>query len=98
MATYVALFNWTDEGIKNFRESPRRSEEFASLVKRVGGTVREELWTVGQYDVVCVIDFPDEETGVAALLQVSSAGHVRSTTLRAFRAEEMAGIIAHASS
>jgi uncharacterized protein with GYD domain len=96
MPTYVSLINWTDQGIKNFRDSTQRAEDFSQLVERSGGTVRELLWTVGQYDIVSVVDFPDEETGVAALLQVSSLGNVRSNTLRAFGAAEMSRIIGRA--
>jgi len=54
------------------------------------------LWTVGEYDIVCVTEFPDDETGVAALLRVGSAGNIRTKTLRAFSADEMADIIARA--
>jgi uncharacterized protein with GYD domain len=93
MATYVSLINWTEQGIKNFRDTTQRAEDFTRLVERSGGRVRELLWTVGEYDIVCIAEFPDEETGVAALLQVGSAGNIRSNTLRAFNADEMAGII-----
>jgi uncharacterized protein with GYD domain len=96
MPTYVSLINWTEQGIRDFRGSPQRAEDFRKLVESSGGTVRELLWTVGQYDVVSVVDFPDEETGVAAMLQVGSMGSVRSCTLRAFGAEEMSGIIRRA--
>jgi uncharacterized protein with GYD domain len=93
MTTYVSLINWTEQGIRNFRDTSQRAEEFTKLVESSGGTVRELLWTVGEYDIVCVADFPDDEAGVAALLQVGSAGNVRSNTLRAFSAQEMASII-----
>jgi uncharacterized protein with GYD domain len=93
MATYVALLNWTDQGIKGFRDSPKRSNDFSSLVESLGGTVRELLWTVGQYDLICVVDFDDEEAAVAAVLRVNSAGNIRSCTLRAFTAEEMSHIV-----
>jgi uncharacterized protein with GYD domain len=96
MATYVSLINWTEQGIKNFRETTQRAHDFTGLVEAAGGRVRELLWTVGGYDIVCVVDFPDDEAGVAALLQVGSAGSIRSTTMRAFNAEEMAGIIRRA--
>jgi uncharacterized protein with GYD domain len=96
MATYVSLINWTDQGIKNFRETTQRAQDFTGLVESAGGRVHELLWTVGSYDVVCVVEFPDDEAGVAALLQVGSAGSIRSTTMRAFSAEEMAGIIRRA--
>lgn len=97
MKTYVSLINWTDEGIRNFRDTTERAEDFSKLVENSGGRVRELLWTVGAYDVVCIADFPDEEAGVAALLQVGSAGHVRSSTLRAFSADEMSAIISRTS-
>ena len=94
MTAYVSLINWTDQGIKNFRDTTQRAADFSRLVESSGGRVRELLWTVGEYDSVCVIDFPDDETGVATLLRLGSAGNIRSNTLRAFSAEEMAGIIA----
>ena len=96
MTTYVSLINWTEQGIKNFRDTTQRAEDFSKLVENSGGRVRELLWTVGEYDIVCVADFPDEESGVAALLRVGSAGNIRSKTLRAFNQDEMAGIIRRA--
>jgi uncharacterized protein with GYD domain len=93
MNTYVSLINWTEQGIKDFRDTTQRAEAFTKLVESSGGKVRELVWTVGQYDMVCVADFPDDETGVAALLRVGSLGNIRSNTLRAFGADEMAGII-----
>ncbi len=96
MTTYVSLINWTDQGIKNFRDTGQRADDFSRLVESSGGKVRDLLWTVGEYDLICVADFPDDEAGVAALLRVGSAGNIRSNTLRAFNAEEMAGIIRRA--
>ena len=96
MTTFVSLINWTEQGIKNFRDTTQRAEDFSRQVESSGGTVRELLWTVGAYDIVCIVDFPDDETGVAALLRVGSTGNVRSNTLRAFSAEQMAGIIRRA--
>ncbi len=96
MTTYVSLINWTEQGIRTFRDTTPRAQDFTKLVEGSGGTVRELLWTVGEYDIVCIADFPDDETAVAALLQVGAAGSVRSNTLRAFNADEMAGIIRRA--
>jgi uncharacterized protein with GYD domain len=96
MTTYVSLINWTEQGIRNFRDSTQRAEDFTKLIEGSGGTVRELVWTVGEYDIVCVADFPDEETGVATLLQLGAAGNVRTNSLRAFNADEMRGIIRRA--
>ena len=97
MPTYVSLLNWTDQGIKNFRQSTERAKDFTKLVEANGGKVRELVWTVGKYDLVTIADYPDEESAVAALLQVSAAGNIRSNTMRAFSASEMEGIVARTS-
>jgi uncharacterized protein with GYD domain len=96
MATYVSLIRWTEQGIKDFRDTTHRADAFTKQVESAGGRVRELVWTIGQYDMVCVVDFPDEETAVAALLQVGSLGNVRSETLRAFSSEQMDDIIRRA--
>jgi uncharacterized protein with GYD domain len=93
MSTYVCLFNWTDEGIRHYRDTTHRAADFSKLVENHGGRVRDLVWTVGEYDVVAIADFPDDESGMAALLQVGSLGNVRTHTLRAFGADEMSGII-----
>lgn len=93
MPTYVSLIHWTDQGIKNYKDTTSRAEDFIKLVESNGGQVRETLWTVGEYDLVAVADFPDDETGTATLLQVGSLGNIRSNTMRAFNAEEMTAII-----
>lgn len=94
MPRYVSLINWTEQGIKDFRDTTKRAQDFTNVVERSGGKVHELLWTVGEYDLVSVVEFPDDESGVAVLLQVGSLGNVRTTTMRAFNAQEMDGIIA----
>jgi uncharacterized protein with GYD domain len=93
MATYVSLINWTEQGIQNFENTLQRAQEITGLVESNGGAVRELLWTLGGYDLVCIADFADEATGVAVLLQVGAQGNVRTTTLPAFSADQMADII-----
>ncbi|MGO9964808.1 MAG: GYD domain-containing protein [Acidimicrobiales bacterium] len=97
MPSYVTLLNWTDEGIKNFRQSTERAKDFTKLVEASGGKVRELVWTIGEYDLVTIADYPDEEAAVAALLKVAAAGNIRSNTMRAFSASEMDRIVARAS-
>ncbi|MGH8933742.1 MAG: GYD domain-containing protein [Egibacteraceae bacterium] len=93
MATYVVLLNWTEQGIKDYPGTVDRGSSFREMVSRAGGQVRELLWTVGEYDIVCVLEVPDEETAVALLLQVGSLGNVRTKTMRAFDADQITGII-----
>lgn len=94
MPTYVSLLHWSDQGIKNYKDSPSRAADFTKLAEGAGGRVRELLWTVGEYDLVSVVEFPDDETATATLLQLGALGNIRSSTLRAFNAEEMDAIIA----
>lgn len=96
MPTYVNLVKWTDQGIKNYKDSPSRAADFTKLVEGLGGSVRELLWTTGEYDLVTVVEFPDEEAAVAAGLRVGSLGSIRTSTMRAFSADEMGSIIAKA--
>ena len=70
MSTYVSLVNWTDQGIKNYKDSTSRADDFSKLVESLGGRVREVLWTVGAYNLVVVTEFPDDEAATAALLGV----------------------------
>ncbi len=87
MTTFVSLVNWTDQGIKNFRESAKRADAFAELVQKNGGSVKAIYWTLGEYDIVAIVEAPDAESGTAVLLQVGALGNVRTTTLEAFDRE-----------
>jgi uncharacterized protein with GYD domain len=93
MPTYVALVNWTEQGIKNFPDTIRRAEEFSRYVRGFGGKVRESLWIVGEYDLVQLCEFANDEKAFAAFLWLESAGNVRTRTMRAFNVNEMEAII-----
>jgi uncharacterized protein with GYD domain len=93
MPTYVSLVNWTDQGVKNFRDTLRRAEDYRGLVDKSGGQVRQLLWTLGEYDLVVVSDFPDDETATAVVLQTAAGGNVRTKTMKAFDADQMSSII-----
>jgi uncharacterized protein with GYD domain len=93
MPTYVALSNFTDQGVKNIKDTPKRAEAFKAMAKQHGCTVKEIFWTHGHYDLVIIIDAPDETSVSALALSGAKLGNVRSHTLRAFNAEEMAKIL-----
>jgi uncharacterized protein with GYD domain len=94
MATYVVLGQFTDQGIRNVKESPKRAEALREQGRKVGVTVKEVFWTLGHYDVVTVVDAPDDVTVTALLLSTGSLGNVRTHCLRAFNADEMSSILA----
>ena len=93
MATYVTLINWTEQGVKNFKHTTERAQDFSNAVDKAGGHVHELLWTVGEYDIVCVVDFPDDEALAASLLQVGAQGNIRTKTMRAFNAQQMSAVL-----
>ena len=93
MATFIALVNFTEQGIKNVKESPQRAKAFEELAKKLGGTVKALFWTQGKYDIVTILEAPDEQTVSAIMLSVSSYGNVHGQTLRAFDAAEFGAIL-----
>ena len=94
MPTYVCLVNYTDQGIKNVKETVTRTDRGADIAHKHGVKLEQAYWTVGPYDMVIVFEAPDDQAISAHLLEVvSSMGTVRTTTLRAFDRDEMRGII-----
>jgi uncharacterized protein with GYD domain len=94
MATFIVLASFTDQGIRNVKETIGRAEAFKEMVKKSGVAVKDLYWTLGSYDVVAVCEAPDDESATALSLSVCSRGNVRSETLRAFSFEEMKRILA----
>jgi uncharacterized protein with GYD domain len=94
MPSYVILLNWTDQGARNSRDTLKRAQAFDAAIQNRRGKVREHLYTFGEYDVVMVTEFPDDDTAAAAALALSELGNVRTKTMRAFTNQEAGGIIA----
>ena len=86
MAINISLVNYTEQGIKSIKDSPKRAQGFRDLAKKHGVSVREIYWTAGQYDMV-VITEGTEEALATVLLSVAKLGNVRSQTLRAMDQE-----------
>ncbi len=94
MPNYVCLFSWTDQGIRNVRDTLERVDRASELAEeKYGVKLGQIYWTVGPYDLVSVFEAPDDESVSAFLLELGSAGNVRSITLRAYDREEIGGII-----
>jgi uncharacterized protein with GYD domain len=88
MATYIALLNWTQEGIGTVKDSPARLDAGRKAFKKMGVKLKDVYLTMGRYDLVCVIEAPDDETFAKAMLTLGSKGATRSETLRAFNEVE----------
>jgi uncharacterized protein with GYD domain len=94
MATYVSLINWTEQGIKAYRDTTARADAAKGLAAKFGGRLVSIWWTIGPYDLVAVSEFPDEGSATAFALALGAAGNIRTTTMRAFGADDMSAIIA----
>ena len=92
MANYVVLINWTEQGIATAADSPSRATAGAAALKKLGGKLKTVLWTIGPYDLVAIVEAPDDETITAFCLATCGQGNVRTTTMRAFDRTEMAAI------
>jgi uncharacterized protein with GYD domain len=93
MVAYVVLANFTEQGVRNAKESLKRAEAFKDLAKTFGVTVRDIVWTQGRYDVVTIVDAPDESAFMSLTLSLAALGNVRTESLRAFSAAEMTKIV-----
>jgi uncharacterized protein with GYD domain len=93
MPNYVILLNWTDQGIKNVKDSVRRAEAFETAIEKVGGKSIGLYYTLGKHDIVAVVQAPNDEAIASVLYSTGSIGNVRTETLRAFSISEAAKII-----
>jgi uncharacterized protein with GYD domain len=98
MAHYILLVNWTDQGIRNVKDSPKRAEDFKSSVEKAGGKLIGLYYTMGQYDSVAILEASNDETAMSVLLAAGSLGNVRTQTLKAFTMSEASKIIEKISS
>jgi len=96
MPSYITLMNWTDQGVKSFKDSVDRANAAEVALSPAGIKFKDVYWTVGAYDLIATFEAPDEETLAAALLTLAAQGNLRTTTLRAFTADEMRRVIANA--
>ena len=93
MSQYILLINWTQQGISNIKESSDRYSSFKTSVEKAGGKLIGGYYTFGEYDVIIIIEAPNDEAVMSLMLKVGSAGNVRTKTLKAFTAEEGMNII-----
>jgi uncharacterized protein with GYD domain len=93
MSTYVWLVNWTDQGIRNVKETTKRAQSFREAAEKMGANVKEILWTMGRYDLVLLIDAPNDETISLLALGLGMGGNAKTETLKAFSTQAMDQIL-----
>jgi len=93
MPTFVTLYKWTDQGVRNLPDAPSRMEAGKKAAEALGAKIIASYFTSGEYDAVTVSEWPSEEAGLIALFTQAMQGYVRSTTMKAYSAAEMRQIL-----
>jgi uncharacterized protein with GYD domain len=93
MPTYIVLGSFTEQGLRNITDSPKRAEAVRDMAKKAGASLKETYWTLGQYDFVAIFEAPDDVTMTALGASIGKLGNVRTQTLRAFTGAELKSIL-----
>jgi uncharacterized protein with GYD domain len=93
MPTYIALLKWTGQGIGAVSDSPDRLDAGRKAFKKKGVKIKDTYLTMGRYDLLCIIDAPDDETYASAILSLGAQGNVQTETLKAFTEDQYRKII-----
>ena len=93
MNTYIVLGNYTDKGVAAIKNSPKRRAGVRTLLKKLGGRMKDFYLVLGGPDLVVIVELPNDETAARFALTVGSAGFVRTTTLKAFGEKDYHKII-----
>lgn len=93
MAKYILLVNWTDQGVRNVKDSPKRLDAARKMAESAGAKMGEFYMTMGGYDMVTHLEAPDDATVAKFILNLATAGNVRTQTLKAFSEDEYRKIL-----
>ena len=93
MPAYVVLMNWTDQGVSADKDTVHRREHSDALAEKHGARIEQVYWTMGHYDAMEIVEAPDDETASAFILDLTSAGNLRTAMLRAYDHDQMQAII-----
>jgi uncharacterized protein with GYD domain len=93
MATYLIFINWTDQGVRTVKDSPKRLDAAKKTLKDIDGELKAFYMLQGSHDAVLIAEVPSDEKLAGFVLKVATAGNVRTTTMRAYSEQEYRKII-----
>lgn len=93
MPTYVTLYKWTEQGIKNVKDAPARIEANIKAAEQMGGKISGVYITMGDYDLVAISEWPSDEVASAVILMQAVQGNVKTKSMKAFTVDEFKGIL-----
>ena len=88
MPTFITLLRWTQQGAANVKDSPKRLDAGREAFKKMGVEIKDTWMTMGRFDLICVIEGPDDATVARALLTLGSQGNVQTETMKAWSEDE----------
>ncbi len=94
MGTYIGLINYTEQGIRNIKDSPKRAEAARKVIRDMGGDMTGLYLTMGAYDLVAIFEAPSDDVIAKFVMSLGAQGNVRTTTLKAFTESEFGEIVA----
>jgi uncharacterized protein with GYD domain len=92
--TYINLVSRADQGIMNIKEAPQRVDACKKVIEAAGGKLTGFYLTMGKYDIVTIIDAPNDEALANITLSTGSKGSIRTETLKAFTEEQFRSMVA----
>lgn len=92
MPHYISLVNWTDQGIRTVKDTPKRADTVTALANKLGAKM-QIFYTMGEYDVVSVIEAPNDDVAMQLMLEIGKLGNVRTKTMKAWSLAEATKVI-----
>ncbi len=94
MPVYVSLVKFTRDGIVSMKDQGiKRSDMVKRNIEELGGKLLDAYYCLGEYDVVAILEFPNNKTALKAAVKNASIGHIQITTMPAVRRDEWAGLL-----
>lgn len=82
MPTYLLQVRYMQQHLQALIENPQdRVEAARKIIEANGGTLHQLYFAFGDYDVVAISEFPDQESAAATAMTVGAFGPATKTTV-----------------
>jgi uncharacterized protein with GYD domain len=85
---FILSMNFTEQGIRNIKDAPKRAQAARELAKKVGVEIKQVYLTSGDSDLIAIIETANGDNMAKFALALSALGNVRTRTARAWPLEE----------
>ena len=88
MPTFIITMNWTDQGIRNIKDTPKRAAAARELGKKLGVDIKQLFLTTGESDLLAIVEAADGTNLAKFCMTVGATGNIRTKTVRAWPESE----------